>query len=204
MLDTLFQRSHHVRRLRANPLGAILDQFADYLLRRGYTADFVHQLVRAAEHYGYWLGTRHAVVTADHVTRASARHFLHDHLATCSCPARLPARASTPAGRRSTICCGCSTSETRLGCCHRRLRTIHSWPSTTRSSGRPAGSPAIRASTACGTPASSWSDHFGEGPPDPDRLRPADLQDYFRRHAGHLSPDRSPSWRARYAASFAS
>ena len=29
---------------------------------------------------------------------------------------------------------------------------------------------------------------FGEGPPDPDRLRPADLQDYFRRHAGHLQP----------------
>ena len=30
--------------------------------------------------------------------------------------------------------------------------------------------------------------HFGEKLPDPDRLRPADLQDYFRRHAGHLSP----------------
>ena len=45
MLDRLFQRSHHVRRLRANPLGAILDQFADYLLRPGYSAGFVHQLV---------------------------------------------------------------------------------------------------------------------------------------------------------------
>ena len=91
MLDALFQRSHHVRRLRANPLGVILDQFADYLLRPGYTAGFVHQLVRGAEHYGYWLGTRHPVVTADLVSRASARQFLHEHLANCSCSARLPA-----------------------------------------------------------------------------------------------------------------
>ena len=37
MLSRLFQRPHHVRRLRANPLGDILDQFADYLLQRGYT-----------------------------------------------------------------------------------------------------------------------------------------------------------------------
>ena len=30
--------------------------------------------------------------------------------------------------------------------------------------------------------------HFGDAPAVPDRLRPADLQDYFRRHAGHLKP----------------
>jgi hypothetical protein len=90
MLDILFQRSHHLRRLRANPLGIILEQFADYLLRPGYTAGFVHQLVRGAEHYGYYLGTRHPVVTADLVSRASAHQFLHKHLGTCSCPASFP------------------------------------------------------------------------------------------------------------------
>ena len=46
MLNALFHRSHHVHRLRANPLGAILDQFTDYLLRPGYTVGFVHQLMR--------------------------------------------------------------------------------------------------------------------------------------------------------------
>jgi integrase/recombinase XerD len=56
MLDALFQRSHHIRRLRANPLGAIIDPFADQPLRRGYTTSFVHQLPRAVEHYGHWLG----------------------------------------------------------------------------------------------------------------------------------------------------
>ncbi len=60
MLDVLFQRSHHVRRLRANPLGAILDQFADYLLRPGYTVGFVHQLVarRSITAIGWARGTR--------------------------------------------------------------------------------------------------------------------------------------------------
>ena len=57
MLDSLFQRPHHVRRLRSNPLGTILDQFAGYLARRGHTACVVHQFLRAAEHYGSWLGT---------------------------------------------------------------------------------------------------------------------------------------------------
>jgi hypothetical protein len=56
MLDALFQQSRHIRRLRANPLGAILDPFADHLLRRGYTTNFVHQLLRAVEHYVHWLG----------------------------------------------------------------------------------------------------------------------------------------------------
>jgi integrase/recombinase XerD len=90
MLSRLFQRSHHVRRLQANPLGDILDQFAAYLLQPGYTASFIHQLVRGAEHYGYFLGTRHPVVTSDLVSRASARQFLQDHLATCSCPVSFP------------------------------------------------------------------------------------------------------------------
>ena len=101
MLDALFHRSHHVRLLRANLLGAILDQFTDYLLRPGYTVGFVHQLVCAAEHYGHWLGTRHPVVTADLVSRASARQFLHEHLGNCSCTAPFPrslnpARSSPP------------------------------------------------------------------------------------------------------------
>lgn len=187
MLDNLFQRSHHVRRLQANPLGVMLDQFADYLLRPGYTAGFIHQLVRGAEHYGYWLGTRYRVVTTDLVSKASTRQFLHEHLATCSCAAhfprslnpcraavrhllrmfdqRDPSRLRPPATRHGSLLAEYD-SFLRLTCglsghtCIYRLRNAREF----------------------------LERHFGETPPDPDRLRPADLQDYFRRHAGHLSP----------------
>src|SRR4051794_382537 len=90
MLETIFRRRHHIRRLRANPIGSILDPYVGYLIGRGHTTNVVHQFVRAAEHYGHWLGTRHGVVTADHLTRASARLFLHEHLAACSCLVPLP------------------------------------------------------------------------------------------------------------------
>jgi integrase/recombinase XerD len=88
MLETIFQRAHHIRRLRANSLGGFLDQYVDYLIGRGHTINVVHQYLRATEHYGHWLGTRQVVVTADDLTRASARLFLHEHLANCSCPSR--------------------------------------------------------------------------------------------------------------------
>ena len=166
---------------------SILDQFADYLLRRGYQTGLVHQFVRAAEHYGHWLGTRHAVVTADHVTKASARQFLHEHLPVCSCSARLPPQPHPEPGGDQP-------------------------PAADARPARP-GSPAATADSARPSPdrvrpfppADLWAlrahahlppaerprfldRHFGDAPAVPDRLRPADLQDYFRRHAGHLKP----------------
>jgi integrase/recombinase XerD len=187
MLDNLFQRSHHVRRLQANPLGVMLDQFADYLLRPGYTAGFIHQLVRGAEHYGYWLGTRYPVVTADLVSRASARQFLHEHLGTCSCPASFP-RSLNP----------CRAAVRHL------LRMLDQRdPARLRPPTTPFGSLLAEYDSflrqTCGLSAHTCiyrlrnareflERHYGESPPDPDRLRPADLQDYFRHHAGHLKP----------------
>src|SRR5947209_11150829 len=90
MLDSLFQGAHHVQRLRANPLGALFDPFAGFLVRRGYATSSIHALLRAAEHFGYWLGTQHAAVTAVQVTKASARRFLDEHLPSCSCPLSFP------------------------------------------------------------------------------------------------------------------
>ena len=69
MLETIFRRPHHLRRLRANSLGEILDRYVDYLIGRGHTPHVVHQYLRAAEHYGHWLGARLAVVAADDLTR---------------------------------------------------------------------------------------------------------------------------------------
>jgi integrase/recombinase XerD len=187
MLDRLFQRSHHVRRLRANPLGVVLDQFADYLLRPGYTAGFIHQLVRGAEHYGYWLGTRHPVVTTDLVSRASTRQFLHEHLATCSCAAAFP-RSLNP----------CRAAVRHL------LRMLDQRdPSRLRPPASRHGSLLAEYDSflrqTCGLSGHTciyrlrYAREFlersiGENPLGPDRLLPADLQDYFRRHADHLRP----------------
>jgi site-specific recombinase XerD len=187
MLDTLFQRSHHVRRLRANPLGAILDQFASYLLRRGHPTGVVHQSVRAAEHYGYWLGMSHPAVTADHVTRASTRQFLRDHLAVCSCSPRFP-RSLIPS--RAAV--------------NHLLRMLDQQDATRLLPPPTLHGPLLTEYDrfllqTCGLSeqtriyrvrnARQFLDrHFGNAPPAPDRLRPSDLQDYFRHHAGHLKP----------------
>jgi site-specific recombinase XerD len=187
MLDRLFRRSLHVRRLRANPLGAILDQFADYLLRPGYKAGFIHKLVRGAEHYGYFLGTRHPVVTSDLVSRASAHQFLQEHLPTCSCSAPFP---------RSLKLC-------RAAVRHLLRMLDQRDPARLRPPATPLGSLLAEYDSylrqTCGLSGHTCTyrlryarefleRHFGESPPGPDRLRPADLQDYFRRHAGHLQP----------------
>ena len=90
MLDSLFRRLYHIRRLRASPLGTLFDPLVGFLLRRGHAVTFIHQIVRAIEHFGYWLQSQHADVTADKVTPISISRFLHEHLPRCSCPLPFP------------------------------------------------------------------------------------------------------------------
>ena len=58
MLEDLFRRPRVQRRIRQNPHGSVLEQFAEYLIARGYSPNTVHQYVFAAEHFGRWLGRR--------------------------------------------------------------------------------------------------------------------------------------------------
>ena len=187
MLETIFQRPHHIRRLRANPLGGILDQYVEYLIGRGHTINVVHQYLRATEHYGHWLGTRHVVVTADDLTRTSARLFLHEHLAACSCPARL---------RCDLINCRAAINHL--------LRMLDGRDPTRRSPPPTPHDPLLTEydrflRQTCGLADHTrgyrlryarlfLKDHFGERPPLIDGLRPTDVQDYFRCHAARLSP----------------
>src|SRR4051794_39580440 len=90
MLDSLFQRPHHIRRLRTGPLGSLFDPLVGFLLRRGHAVTFIHQIVRAVEHYGFWLQAQHAKVSADDVTPGSVSHFLSKHLLNCTCPLPFP------------------------------------------------------------------------------------------------------------------
>jgi site-specific recombinase XerD len=187
MLNKLFLRSHHVRRLRANPLGVILDQFADHLLGRGYSAGFIHQLVRGAEHYGHWLGSRHPIVTTDLVTRASARQFVHEHLATCSCAAPFP-RSLGPcrAAVRHLLRMldQCDPSRLRLPV-SRHSSLLAEYDSFLRQTCGLSGHTCIyRLRNA----REFLERQFGEDQLEVNRLQPSDLQDYFRHYAHHLKP----------------
>jgi integrase/recombinase XerD len=187
MLETIFRRRHHIRRLRANPLGPILDQFVDHLIARGHTTNVVHQYVRAAEHYGHWLGSRHVVVTVDQLTRASARQFLHEHLVACSCPVRLPC---------DLVNCRAATNHLlRMLDGHDPARCLP--PPTPHDSLLTEYDGFLR--QACGLSGHTrgyrlryarqfLESRFGGDPPSFDGLRPADVQDYFRYHAARLSP----------------
>jgi site-specific recombinase XerD len=187
MLDALFQRPHHLRRLRANPLGALLDPLADHLLRRGYTTNFVHQLLRAVEHYGHWMGAQHNPVTADEVTRASALRFLREHLPICTCSARFP---------RSLI--------SNRAAINHLLRMLAA-QDPARSLPPPSPHGPLLAEyddylrRTCGLAEQTrlyrmrnarlfLERHCGDASPTPPDLRPSDLQDYFRCHAEHLKP----------------
>jgi site-specific recombinase XerD len=187
MLDTIFRRPQHARRLRAGPLGALLDPLADSLLRSGHTTNFIQQVLRAAEHFGHWLGTQHAAVSANEVTPASARRFLEEHLPSCSCPMPFPrARGVARAAINHLLRLLAQDDPSRL------------LPLTTPHDALLGEYDRFLRQT-CGLAAQTClyrlryareflQRSFGDGPADFSRLRSADFQDYFRRHGGHLKP----------------
>jgi integrase/recombinase XerD len=187
MLDSLFPRARQVRRLRANPLGALLDRLAEFLIRRGYAAKYTRAILRAVEHFGYWLGTQHSAVTADKVTKASAQHFLRDHLPTCSCRRPFPRE---PQLMQTAI---------------NHLLRMLAQDDPSRSLPPATPHDALLAEyhhflhQTCGLAANTCLQRlfhvrqflersFGNAPVDFSRLRPDYFQDYFRRHTGHLKP----------------
>jgi site-specific recombinase XerD len=187
MLDSLFRDAHHVQRLRANPLGALFDPLAQFLVGRGHATGFIHQILRAAEHFGYWLGTQHAAVTAALVTRAAARRFLDDHLPACSCPRPFPcSRAAAQTGLNHLL---------RMLALDDPARSLP--PATPHAALLAEYDNFLRQTCGLAPRTCVWRLHFvrqflqrcyGDAPADFNRLRPADFQDYFRRHTGHLKP----------------
>lgn len=86
MLEDLFRRPRVQRRIRQNPHGSVLEQFAEYLSARGHSSNTVHQYVFAAEHFGRWLGRRK-------ISRHTVTQFIKRHLPSCHC--------KTPSARKS-------------------------------------------------------------------------------------------------------
>jgi integrase/recombinase XerD len=187
MLDSLFQDAPHVQRLRANPLGALFDRFAEFLFRHGHAPRCIHTVLRAAEHFGYWLGTQHASVTVGEVTKASARRFLDEHLPSCSCLAPFPRDR-----------CAARTALNHLLRLLAQDDPARSLPPATPHDALLAEYDRFLRQT-CGLAALTClyrlryareflQRSYGDGPADFSRLRPADFQDYFRRYASHLEP----------------
>jgi integrase/recombinase XerD len=187
MLDSLFRGAHHAQRLRANPLGALFDPFAAFLVRRGHAATLVRQFIRTAEHFGYWLGTQHAVVNADEVTKASARRFLEEHLPTCLCPLPFPrCRGVTRAAINHLVRMLALDDPARL------LPPATPYDALLAEYDRFLRQTCGLATQTClcrlRYAREFLQRSFGDAPADFSRLRPADFQDYFRRHTGHLKP----------------
>jgi integrase/recombinase XerD len=185
MLDTLFQRPHHLQRLRANPISAVLDSFAEYLLLRGHARGTIHQFLRAVEHYGHWLGIQHAGVTLEYITSASAQQFLREHLPICSCPTRYP---------RGLIASRAATN-------HLLRMLVQREPARVPSRSGPHGTVLAQYESFlerdCGLSEHTriyrlrnarqfLLRHFGDASPDPSQLNPANIQDYFRQNGHHL------------------
>jgi site-specific recombinase XerD len=90
MLEDLFRRPRVQRRIRQNPHGLVLEQFAEYLSARGHSLNTVHPYVFAAEHFCRWLGGRK-------ITRHAVHRFINQHLSSCHC--------KTPSSGKSASVC---------------------------------------------------------------------------------------------------
>lgn len=86
------------RRMAANHLGIILEDFANDPQSAGYLPCTIQEYLRAAEHFGLWLGRRG--LTPRQITVEAMDRFLRRHLPRCRCPK--PA-ATTARGCRTAL-----------------------------------------------------------------------------------------------------
>ena len=71
------------RRMANSHLGIILTDFAEHLQSLGYASLTIQDYVRAAEHFGRWLKSRHLGSTE--ISQEVVRSFLQRHLVRCRC-----------------------------------------------------------------------------------------------------------------------
>ena len=88
MLEDQFQRPSVLRRIRANPIGSVLEQFVDWLIARGHCSATIYQYVFAAEHFGRWVGRRG-------INREAVLRFRRQHLPSCRCKRPAPRKCGS-------------------------------------------------------------------------------------------------------------
>lgn len=88
MLDQIFACPRARSRLRAGPLGTLLDEYAIRLDARGQARCSIRDYVWAVEHFGSWLNAQDLLLPA--VNKDLVHSFLYKHLSRCHCPRPAP------------------------------------------------------------------------------------------------------------------
>jgi hypothetical protein len=83
MIERYIHQSQALRRLRSNPLGSSMDEFAIYLAERRHTPKTIHLYVRAVAHFGRWLAKQQLDPTT--IAESTVHLFLNKHLRHCRC-----------------------------------------------------------------------------------------------------------------------
>jgi site-specific recombinase XerD len=95
MLERYFRQGHAFHRVRANPLGQELEDFAVWLNQRGYSSGTIRLYLTAVAHFGNWLGKQ--AINVDSITDRLVSLFLCSHLPRCRCRFRGPRGKDAPA-----------------------------------------------------------------------------------------------------------
>jgi integrase/recombinase XerD len=82
MLSQFFESATRIREIRSNPAGALVEEFADYLLENGYAAISARRHIRSAEHLVHW-ASRNGLSVAE-LDNLDLERF-GDHLGRCRC-----------------------------------------------------------------------------------------------------------------------
>lgn len=90
MLDSLYRRKYFWDRLRANPLGQVIEEHVTHFRELGYTWLTIRDHVQCLLHFGCWLRSRRVGLEA--VNAELVRRFMYDHPAKCHCPRPAPVR----------------------------------------------------------------------------------------------------------------
>ena len=88
MLDSFFDRPFVLSRLRASPLGNLLEEYAGHLQAQGYSRSTIRYRVWAVEHFGTWLHSRPP--SSRTLDQDAVHYFLTKHLPHCCCPSPAP------------------------------------------------------------------------------------------------------------------
>ena len=83
MADSLFRRPYYWDRLRANPLGELIEEYVTHFRDLGYSWVTVRGHVQALEHLGTWL--RSKGLGPEAVNAELVRSFVRGHLPRCHC-----------------------------------------------------------------------------------------------------------------------
>lgn len=89
MLEQVFRRQSVIQRVRAGPLGSVVDHFVGDMLGRGHARMCIVTYVREAELFGLWLSQQH--LDFQNVTEAVISKYLLG-------PGRRRPETTTPAG----------------------------------------------------------------------------------------------------------